>query len=492
MSENNKFDLKEKNLEEETLKDITESPNNEEKTEISDSDADKYQKNKEILPKNMAEKIKEIKTEEEIKKYLENNHSIDIAESFKELNDDELLYIFELMGAENKARILEQAGEELQIRILNLISDKEAIDVFRCMSPDDIADILGYIDIKKSKSILNNMKFSEANKIRELLGYEEDTAGGIMTTQYIAFKQNLEIKDVMIKLKSIAPKSEVIETIFVINEKKELVGKVDLREILISSEETRLEQIMNENIEYVFVEEDQEDVARMVSKYDLNVIPVINHKKNILGIITVDDIIDVIQEENTEDILKLGGVSEEEDIHSPFLFSVKQRLPWLIVNLGTAFLASFVIGIFSNTVEKVVILSSMMTIISGMGGNAGTQSLSVTIRALALGEINTNETLKIVGKNILVGVITGSILGILCGAIMYFIFGNFYLGLIIFLAMIGNLVLACIIGFLVPVTLKALKIDPAMASAVLLTTVTDTCGFFLFLGLATVFLNKLI
>ena len=296
----------------------------------------------------------------------------------------------------------------------------------------------------------------------------------------------------MIKLKSIAPKSEVIETIFVINEKKELVGKVDLREILISSEETRLEQIMNENIEYVFVEEDQEDVARMVSKYDLNVIPVINHKKNILGIITVDDIIDVIQEENTEDILKLGGVSEEEDIHSPFLFSVKQRLPWLIVNLGTAFLASFVIGIFSNTVEKVVILSSMMTIISGMGGNAGTQSLSVTIRALALGEISTNETLKIVGKNILVGVITGSILGILCGAIMYFIFGNFYLGLIIFLAMIGNLVLACIIGFLVPVTLKALKIDPAMASAVLLTTVTDTCGFFLFLGLATVFLNKLI
>ena len=191
MSENNKFDLKEKNLEEETLKDITESPNNEETTEISDSDAEKYQKNKEILPKNMAEKIKEIKTEEEIKKYLENNHSIDIAESFKELNDDELLYIFELMGAENKARILEQAGEELQIRILNLISDKEAIDVFRCMSPDDIADILGYIDIKKSKSILNNMKFSEANKIRELLGYEEDTAGGIMTTQYIAFKQNL-------------------------------------------------------------------------------------------------------------------------------------------------------------------------------------------------------------------------------------------------------------------------------------------------------------
>ena len=439
----------------------------------------------------MAEKIKLIKNKEEIKKYLENNHSIDIAESFKELNDEELLRIFELMSDENKANVLEQANEELQVRILDLISDKEAIDIFGYMSPDDIVDILGFIDTKKSKSILNNMKSSEANKIRELLGYEEDTAGGIMTTQYIAFKQNLEIKDVMVKLKIIAPKSEVIEIIFVINEKKELVGKVDLRDILISSEETRLEEIMDENVKYAFVEEDQEEVARTVSKYDLHVIPVINHKKNILGIITVDDIIDVIQEENTEDMLKMSGVLEEEDIHSPFLFSVKQRLPWLVVNLGTAFLASFVIGLFSSTVEKVVILSSMMTIISGMGGNAGTQSLSVTIRALALGEIDVSETLKIVGKNILVGLITGSILGILCGTIMFFIFGNFYLGLIIFLAMVGNLILACIIGFLVPVTLKALKIDPAMASAVLLTTVTDTCGFFLFLGLATIFLNKL-
>ena len=266
----------------------------------------------------------------------------------------------------------------------------------------------------------------------------------------------------------------------------------DLRDILISSDETKLSEIMDENPKYVYVEEDQEDVARLVSKYDLKVVPVINHKKMILGIITIDDIIDVIQEENTEDILKLGGVSEEEDIYSDFWFSVKQRLPWLVINLGTAFLASFVIGIFSGTVEKVVILSSVMTIISGMGGNAGTQALSVTIRALALGEVDLKDTLGIIWKTVLVGTINGALLGLLCGGILWAIYGNFYMGLIVFLAMIGNLVIACMIGFLIPITLKAMKIDPAMASAVVLTTATDCFGFLIFLSLATVFLSKLV
>ena len=488
---NNNTNIKESVQEEVTQQDV-EKLKDEIRNRMSEEDVNDFEENEEVSPEEMAEEIQKIETEKELKEYFEDNHSIDIAESFEELDDDELLRVFELMSNENKASVLEQADEELQTRIIDLLSDEEDIDILGYMSPDDVVDILGYIDIQKSKSILDKMKRSQANKFRELLGYEEDTAGGIMTTQYIAFKQNLEIKDVMAKLKIIAPKTEVIETIFVTNEKKELVGEADLRDILISSEDTKLENIMDENVKYVYVEEDQEEVARIVSKYDLRVVPVINHKKNILGIITVDDIIDVIQEENTEDILKLGGVSEEEEIDSPFLFSVKQRLPWLVINLATAFLASFVIGLFSNTVEKVVILSSIMTIISGMGGNAGTQALSVTIRALALGEVDLKkDTIGIIGKTLLVGAINGAILGLLCGGILWILYGNFYMGLIVFLAMIGNLVIACMIGFLIPITLKALKIDPAMASAVVLTTATDCFGFLIFLSLATVFLNKL-
>lgn len=459
---------------------------------IFDDNEEEEIEEEEISPEEMAEEIQKIDSEEELEEYLEDNHSVDVAESFEELDDEELLRVFELMSDENKASIVEQADEDLQKRIFELISDEEAIDILSYMSPDDIVDILGYIEIDKSKSILTKMKRSQANKIRELLGYEEDSAGGIMTTQYIAFKKNLLIKDVMKKIKAIAPRTEVIETIFVINERKELVGEADLRDILIASNSTILEEIMNENIISVYADEDQEDVARLVSKYDLKVVPVINKKRNLLGIITIDDIIDVIQEENTEDMLKLGGVSEEEDIYSDYLTSVKQRLPWLAINLGTAFLASFVIGLFSNTIEKVVVLSAVMSIVTGMGGNAGTQALSVTIRALALGEIDAKDTLKIVKKSLLVGATNGAVLGLVCGVILYIIYGNMYIGVIMFLAMMGNLIIACMIGFLVPITLKMLKIDPAMASAVLLTTATDVCGFLIFLSLATLFLEKLV
>lgn len=487
--------MKDKNLEElkeEPKNKDVEELKNEIRNRMSESEEIEEKEDEEISPEEMAEEIQKIESEEELEEYLEDNHFVDVAESFEELDDDDLLRVFELMTDEQKANVIEQADDDLQERIFELIPDEEAIDILAFMSPDDIVDILGFIDIRKSKSILTKMKRSQANKIRELLGYEEDTAGGIMTTQYIAFKENLEIKEVMKKIKMIAPRTEVIETIFVTNSKKELVGEADLRDILISSDETKLSEIMDENPKYVYVEEDQEDVARLVSKYDLKVVPVINHKKMILGIITIDDIIDVIQEENTEDILKLGGVSEEEDIYSDFWFSVKQRLPWLVINLGTAFLASFVIGIFSGTVEKVVILSSVMTIISGMGGNAGTQALSVTIRALALGEVDLKDTLGIIWKTVLVGTINGALLGLLCGGILWAIYGNFYMGLIVFLAMIGNLVIACMIGFLIPITLKAMKIDPAMASAVVLTTATDCFGFLIFLSLATVFLSKLV
>ena len=487
--------MKDKNLEElkeEFKNKDVEELKNEIRNRMSESEEIEEEEDEEISPEEMAEEIQKIESEEELEEYLEDNHFVDVAESFEELDDEELLRVFELMTDEQKANVIEQADDDLQERIFELIPDEEAIDILAFMSPDDIVDVLGFIDIRKSKSILTKMKRSQANKIRELLGYEEDTAGGIMTTQYIAFKENLEIKEVMKKIKMIAPRTEVIETIFVTNSKKELVGEADLRDILISSDETKLSEIMDENPKYVYVEEDQEDVARLVSKYDLKVVPVINHKKMILGIITIDDIIDVIQEENTEDILKLGGVSEEEDIYSDFWFSVKQRLPWLVINLGTAFLASFVIGIFSRTVEKVVILSSVMTIISGMGGNAGTQALSVTIRALALGEVDLKDTLGIIWKTVLVGTINGALLGLLCGGILWAIYGNFYMGLIVFLAMIGNLVIACMIGFLIPITLKAMKIDPAMASAVVLTTATDCFGFLIFLSLATVFLSKLV
>ena len=231
-------------------------------------------------------------------------------------------------------------------------------------------------------------------------------------------------------------------------------------------------------------ETDQEDVARIVSKYDLHAIPVVNKKKGIIGIITVDDIIDVIEEENTEDILKLGGVNKEEEVDSTILESVKMRLPWLLINLVTTFLASATVSLFEDTISQVVALAAAMPIVAGMGGNAATQTLSVVIRGIATGDITLKDNKKRVIKNVCVGCINGIVNGLLAGVVLAVLNHNVYLGIIIFIAMICNLMIAAFVGYIVPIVLKALHADPAVASSIFITTFTDVCGFFIFLGLA--------
>lgn len=440
----------------------------------------------------IAEDLKKLASEKEADEYLEDHHSVDVAESLYEIEDDEkLISVFNLLSPENRSEVFENADEDIQIRIINLLNIDDAIELLSSIPPDDVADILGAIGINKSKELLNNMKRSDANKLRTLLGYGDDTAGGIMTTQYISFKRNLKIKDILEKIKIIGLKTEYIETIFVLDEKGILVGEADLRDILISKDDSYLYEIVNENVIYVDPYYDQEKVAQIVTRYGLKVVPVVNRRGQMLGIITIDDIIDVINEENTEDILKMHGAGDDETLETPLIETILKRLPWLIINLATAFLASFTVGLFSNTIDKVVTLAIAMPIVSGMGGNAGTQSLAVTIRSIALDE-NDEETWKVSIKYIILGFINGIILGFVCGGIVYLIYKTFYLSLIIFLAMIGNCIIACLVGYLIPIALKKIKIDPAMASAVVLTTITDICGFFLFLGLATLFLYKLI
>lgn len=479
------------NLDEKLSKEEVEELKDEIKARLSANDEEEEEE--ELTSEEIAEDIKHLNTEEELTEYLEEVHNVDIAESFEEIeSDEELLRVFNLLSDENKAEILEEADEDLQKRILYLIPEDEVLEIFSYMSPDDIADILGYIGFTKSKSLLNQMKRSEANKLRELLGYADDSAGGIMTTQYIAFKKNLNIKEVMEKIKLIAPRTEYIETIFVLDLDGTVIGEADLRDILIADENTLLEDITNENILSVRPNDDQEEVARLVSRYGLKVVPVINKRKNLLGIITIDDVVDVIQEENTEDILKLAGAGDDESLSTNLSESMKKRLPWLLINLVTAFLASFTVGLFSKTIDTVVALAVAMPIVSGMGGNAGTQSLAVTIRSIALGEYYEDENFEVSIRYVFLGFLNGIVLGIICGIIIYFMFGNKYLSLIIFLSMIGNCIIASLVGYLIPIGLKAIKVDPAMASAVLLTTITDVCGFFLFLGLATIYLHKLI
>lgn len=428
----------------------------------------------------------------EIDNIYEHVEAIDLAEEIEELEDNQLEYLCSHIDDKKLAEILEESDEELQIDIIDCLDNKRILSLFNYIPKDNIVDILGELPIGKRKELILLMKTDDKRIIEQLLGYEEDTAGGLMTTEYIALNSHLTVMNALIKIKDIAPKTEVIDTIFVINNRKQLVGTADLRDILSSDDNVQLKTIMDDHVISVTPETDQEKVSLLVSKYDLTTIPVVNKNNALLGIITVDDIIDVIQEEHTEDMLQMHGVNKEESLDSTLLESIKMRLPWLIVNLATAFFASFVIKIFESTIEQIVALSATMTIVTGMGGNAGSQTLSIMIRNIALGEVHFKDCWPALRKEIFVGLINGFITGIITGVIVYTLYNNLYLGIIICLAMIGNLIVSGVFGFIIPVCLKAMHLDPALASSIFLTTATDILGFFIFLELANLFLPYLI
>ena len=313
-----------------------------------------------------------------------------------------------------------------------------------------------------------------------------------MTTEYIALSQDLTVKEAIKKIKEIVPKTEYIQTIYIMNSNKKIQGTVDLRDILVADENSKLQEIVEENFIYVTPDLDQEEVAKIVSKYDLNAVPVLNAKKRMLGIIMVDDVVDVLVEEQTEDILKMGGVAKEETLDSTLGESIKLRLPWLFINLITAFLAALTVKAFESTIAKVVALSATMSIVTGMGGNAGTQTVSIIIRNLAMGKVKFKEVGHLIIKEVVLGLINGALIGLVTGIIVALIYQNMYLGLIIFLAMIGNLIISGFFGLVIPIILEKLKIDPALSSSIFLTTATDVLGFFLFLGLASIFISKLL
>lgn len=423
---------------------------------------------------------------------FEDEQDIDIAIALSELEDDEILQVFALLDDEKKALLLEEEEEEEQIRIINMLELDEILAIFHHMSTDDITDIVGALSVRKRKDILNLMKKSDSEEISQLLRYDPESAGGIMTTEYIALRGSLTALQALKKLKEIAPSTEVIDTLFITDYTHRLLGTVDLRDLLSAPDDERLSELMEANPISVFTDTDQEEVSLMVSKYDLQVMPVTNRRGALLGIVTVDDIIDVLIEEHTEDMLMMSGVGKDERLDSDVSSSVKMRIPWLIINLFTALFSALIVAQFEDTISKVAVLAAAMPVIAGLGGSAGSQTLSVTIRTLAMEEIDLKANLHIFRKQISVGLLNGFIIGLIGGLIAYILLQNIMFSLIVLAAMVGNQLIANIIGFIVPVVLSNLKLDPALASSMFVTTTTDIVGFFLLLGLATHFMPHLI
>ncbi|WP_232300119.1 magnesium transporter [Aedoeadaptatus coxii] len=418
-------------------------------------------------------------------------HSVDIDEVLEDLEPTDLQFFLFMLNAEQVANLIENADPDLQPKMTRFYSTKELIEIFSFMTNADVADLLGFMSTKRRKEVLNYMKASESDILKMILSYEDDSAARIMTTEFISLRQSLTVREALLKIKEIAPTTEIIESIFITDDLHRIQGIVNLRDILVAPGFKPLADLVENHPFFVYADQDQEEAANLIYKYDLKYLPVVNKNMAILGVITSDDIIDVMEEEHNEDILAMGGVSKDEEFDSNFFHSIKSRLPWLVINLVTAFMASAVVSMFESTISQVVALAAAMPIVTGMGGNAGNQALSIVLTSLARDEITLEDDLPLIIKEVGLGIFNGAIIGLIAGFVLYLKYHNVFLGLIILVAMILNMVIAGVVGFLLPLIFDKMKIDPAISSPIFLTTATDICGFFIFLGLASVILPKL-
>lgn len=423
--------------------------------------------------------------------WFEARQPIDAAAEAAELEDGDLAILVDLLPSSQLAAMMGGADDALRLRIATYLDDRQLLPVLDRMQNDDVADVLGLLEHQRTGRLLGGMREADRALLTQLLQYPDDTAGSIMTTSYLSLREDRTVADCLAMLRAKGQRTEQIQTMYVLSASGMLRGFVDLRRILSSPRSLPVSSIMETRMISVDPYADQEEAAELVAKYDLNALPVVSGGQ-LLGVITVDDIIDVIIEEYSEDMLRLAGANEEERLDSPLADTVRMRLPWLLVNLVTAFLASWVVKLFEGTIEQVVALSAIMTVVSGMGGNAGSQTMAIMVRHLSKQDVNGREARCGVGKEIAAGVIDGAVNGLVTGAVVFFMYQNPVLSLVAFAAMVGNMVIAGIFGFLVPVVLKALKQDPAVSSSIFLTTATDMLGFLLFLGLAQLLLPMLL
>ncbi len=428
--------------------------------------------------------------EKELSELLEEIHPADILDVLRKEEDVR----GEILGRLPHwlvADILEEMDEEEQTEFLELFPELEQYKIFNEMSSDEQADLLSNLEPEEVDRFLDNIDEEDAEEVKELMNYEEDSSGGIMATEFVSIRESMTVKETLNYLQTDTIEAETVYYLYVLDEDEVLKGILSLRDLVTSKFDTVIRDIMTEQVKSIPVNMDQEEVAQIFEKYGFQAMPVVDEKGEMLGVITFDDIIEVVREEDSEDMYRLGGLNEGEIIDGPPIESVKSRVPWLFINLLTAFLAAATVNLFSSTIDKVVILASFMPIVSGMGGNAGTQTLTLIVRGIALGELTIENAKKVFLKEALTGICNGLCVWLAVATIGYLWAGNPVFGLVIGLAMLLNMSVATMAGYLVPVTLKKLNVDPALASAVFVTTFTDVCGFFFFLGLATMFLKFL-
>ena len=415
-------------------------------------------------------------------------HPVDRAEAFADLDDQDQAVILPQLDINDTADLLEELDDEEAADVAEMLSTPFLADILDAMEPDEAADVLGDLPPKLAADALAEMEESE--DVIPLLDYHDETAGGLMTTNLITLTPEITAAEAIDYLRRTDLGSDTPYYLYVVDPDSRLLGVVGLRDLVIASPKRKIGEIMDPNVFSAKTHMDQEDVARLMVRYDLAAMPIVDEADNLRGVITHDDLMDVIEDEATEDIYRLANVPDPDlAFDSPVSLSVRRRLPWLYLSGITALFASWVISQFEMVIAQVALLAAFQSVVAGLGGNTATQTLAIIVRAIALDEIEPRDAWQTLVKEAAVGLFQGLFVGAAAAIGVYLWTGNEFLGLVLGLALIGNMIIATIIGTLVPLILKWLGSDPALASTVLVTAVTDSVGFALFLGLASIFVK---
>lgn len=420
-------------------------------------------------------------------------HPYDQSVFFDKVDPEIRKQIFHFLSPEEVAEIFEANNfdDDDYQELLEEMEPSYAADMLSHMYADNAVDVLNELDKEQVVSYLSMMDAESAQEIKDLLHYDEYTAGSIMTTEYVAIPESSTVRSAMTILRREAPDAETIYYLFVVNDDHFLTGVISLRDLIISDEDTLIKDIANERVVSVPVTEDQEEVARMMKDYDFLALPVVDHRGYLLGIITVDDIIDVLDEEASDDYSKLAAVSDMDTFDKNPLQAAKKRLPWLIILLFLGMFTANIIGMFEATLDQVALLAVFIPLIAGMAGNSGTQALAVAVRGIATGDIEEQSKLKLLFREAGTGLITGVISGIVVVLLVYFWKGDILIGLLVGAAISSSILVATIAGSFIPLLIHRMKIDPAVASGPFITTINDIISILIYLGLATTFISGL-
>jgi magnesium transporter len=443
----------------------------------------------ETLVLQIADLVRENRTADAVARLAE-LHPADQADLIAELEEEGRGALITAIPREDLARIIEYLPDQGRAVIIEEIAPEELAPLLDEVDDDIAVDILHELDDVRADDVLRRM--TRAWAVSPLLRHSDETAGGHMTRAFIALNGNWTVDRAITYLRRVRPDADSAYYLYVVDGQGRLEGVVSLRDLIIAPPGVLLSEIMQRDVRKARDDLDQEEMARLVQRYDLVALPVVDAEDRLVGVITVDDVLDIVEEEATEDIFKLAGIGVKEHALSPVLDSARRRLPWLLVNMVVGLFSAFIVTRFEDTIAKVAVLAALMPIIAGQGGNASIQTATIVVRGLALDEIDIGDLMRLLAKEVTLGCLKGMVFGSMLAVVAYAWSGNGTLAGVAAAAMFLNMLVASTAGVLIPMTLRfGLKVDPATAAGVFDTMLTDIMGFFIFLGLATLMLDRL-